>query len=38
MLAGHRGTNLTTDEYMAQYRRAGTQKRSGNISVKDVAS
>ena len=38
VLVGHRGTNLSIDEYMDQYCRVRARKRSGKIPIKDVVS
>jgi hypothetical protein len=36
MLIGHQDTEMMTDEYIAQYCRDGTRKRSGKIPIKDI--
>ena len=36
LLVGHKGTDLSTEEYMARYYRVRAQKISGKIPIKDV--
>jgi len=37
ILVSHQSTEMLTNEYIAQYCREGTRKRSGNIIIKDIA-